>query len=117
MGGMRGNAKETQLALLFQAIKSLVNVGIHEAVNRVAGMDVSKVQVVGVQALEARLGRGDDVFDWRVIAQVAVRGTEIGNDEQLVARLSFDTLTQSVLRASPGVVRRGVKVVSPPLQG
>src|SRR3989442_15255602 len=117
MGGMRGDAKEPQLALLFQAIKGLVNIGIHEAIERVAGVDVSKVQVVGVQTLEACLDRGNNVFDRRVIAQVSVRGTEFGDDEQLVTRMALDALTQRMLGAGPGVVRRGVKVGHPPLQG
>src|SRR3989442_13605262 len=103
MGGMRGDAKEPQLALLFQAIKGLVNVGIHEAIERVAGVDVGKVQGVAVQTLEARLDRGNNVFDRRVIAQMSGWGAELGVDEQRVTGMSLDALTHRLFLAGRGV--------------
>ena len=45
------NPEKADLASLFQAVERLVNVRSHEAVDRVDGVDVGQVDIVGPESL------------------------------------------------------------------
>ena len=93
---VRADAEEAHLALLLQPVERLVDVGRHQALDAIAGVDVDEVDVVGLQALEARLHRLDDLRHRRVVGQVAVGDAELGGDEHLVA-VALHRLAEDVL--------------------
>src|SRR5882672_288912 len=89
MRSMRGDAKEAQFSLFFEPIEGFVNVGVHEPVERVARMNMSKIEVVYPETFEAALNGSNDIFNRSVIAQMIVQRTKLRDNEELITRKAF----------------------------
>src|SRR5262245_49869005 len=80
-------------------------------------MNMGEVEIVHTEPLQTCLDCRDHVLHRRIITQVSVRRAELGNNEQLLAWVPFNSLTQRVFRASLGIVWRGIEVIHSAFEG
>jgi hypothetical protein len=80
-------------------------------------VDVDEVEVIGPEPAQTPLHRLDHLRDGSLARQVAVGRAELRGDAQALPGEAPDPLAEGLLGAGARVVRRGVEVVDPALDG
>ena len=93
-GRMRRHAQKAQLALFLEPIKCFMDIGVHQSVNGITGVDMGQVEIVGADPLQAGFNCCDHTFNWRVIAEMTTWRTKLRHNKQVVARMTFYAFSQ-----------------------